>query len=359
VSAEHASAPQLRPCWSDRLFAATRVEPAWVGVALCVALLVPILIGAIVTGRMALLEEIGGPAALFTERDPRTLILFVVLFAYVVTARRYVQLGAARSFDALAPVLASQPGLDVEALRTEVVERPTDARVRRRRALLSLLIVPVVSYAIDRDFGLYLRSDYWNYEQIVQRTAGLALCWNLGLLIDATLESGRRFSELARRLEWIDLLRLPALAPFANLGLRIALVWLLMSAVFALNLVDSGYWSSVVGLSVLSVALGTASVLPPMLGARERVRLAKREELGRIACALRGETDALRGSVLEARAETVGVSDLLAYRDHVASLPEWPFDAPMLLRLLLYVAIPLSSWVGGAFVERLLETTLD
>ena len=137
-----------------------------------------------------------------------------------------------------------------------------------------------------------------------------------------------------------------------------ALVWLVMAGLFALNVVDAGYLGSVIGLSLLSLGVATASVLPPMLGARARVRDCKREELARVSSALRGDGAALEGSVLERRAANVSVTDLLAWRDHVSALPEWPFDTPMLLRLLLYGAIPVGSWVGGAFVERLLESTL-
>jgi len=336
------------------MFAATRVEPVWVGVGVALAIFVPLLIGAQLTGRLAELAKVG----FFTVRDARTLTLFVALFAYTVTARRYVMLGAARAFEALRPVLEAQRGVDIAQLRAEIIDQPTNARTRRRRALVSLAIAPVVAFAIDRDLSLYLIPEYWSYERTWQWTVGLVLCWNLGLLHDAGLEYGRRFGALARRLERIDLLGLKALAPFANLGMRIALLWLLMAAVFSLNLVDADYWSPVLGLTALTVALAASSVLPPILGARDRVRETKREELDRIAAWLRGEPGALRGSVLEARAETVGVADLLAYREMVTALHEWPFDAPMLLRLLLYVAIPIGSWIGGAFVEQLLQTTL-
>jgi hypothetical protein len=257
----------LRPCWSDRMFAATRIEPAWIGAAIAVVGLTLAAIGAVISGRMALVVELG-PAVLFTGRDPRNLIVFVIMFAYVVTARRYVLLGGLRAFDALGPVLVAQPGLELESLRSETVERPTDARVRRRRALMTLAIAPLVAFAIDRDPSLYFLPEYWNYERTAQWGAGLALCWNLGLLIDATLECGRRFDSLARRLERVDLLRLDLLAPFADLGMRIALVWLLIAALFALNLVDVGYLSSVIALAVLSLGLATAGVLPPVLGAR-------------------------------------------------------------------------------------------
>jgi len=35
-----------------------------------------------------------------------------------------------------------------------------------------------------------------------------------------------------------------------------------------------------------------------------------------------------------------------------------PFDAAMRARFLLYAAIPLGSWLGGALVERLLGSVL-
>ena len=50
---------------------------------------------------------------------------------------------------------------------------------------------------------------------------------------------------------------------------------------------------------------------------------------------------------------------LLAYKNAIESVREWPFDAPTLTRFFLYVAIPLGSWVGGALVERLLGAALD
>ena len=105
------------------------------------------------------------------------------------------------------------------------------------------------------------------------------------IFLDATLEYGRRFGLLARRLDRIDLLEVDVFAPFANFGLRAALLWLVMVAIFALNLADAGYLSAVIGLSALSLGLAAAGALPPMLAARARVHDAKREELARIAAA--------------------------------------------------------------------------
>ncbi len=63
------------------------------------------------------------------------------------------------------------------------------------------------------------------------------------------------------------------------------------------------------------------------------------------------------GSALEGR-EAPRLGDLLAWRAHVAGVPEWPLDLSVLRRYGLCLVIPLASWVGGALVERLLDTVL-
>ncbi len=52
------------------------------------------------------------------------------------------------------------------------------------------------------------------------------------------------------------------------------------------------------------------------------------------------------------------LADLLAYRAFVEGLREWPFDTSTLVRFALYTLIPVGSWLGGAFVERLLDRLL-
>ena len=90
----------------------------------------------------------------------------------------------------------------------------------------------------------------------------------------------------------------------------------------------------------------------------QRIRDAKQAELERIHAAIKGDASGLSRSAIAGRSEPVGLADLLAYRDFVESVREWPFDAPTRMRVVLYLGIPLGSWLGGAFVERLLEAAL-
>ncbi|HSJ99262.1 MAG TPA: hypothetical protein VLC53_19460, partial [Myxococcota bacterium] len=109
---------------------------------------------------------------------------------------------------------------------------------------------------------------------------------------------------------------------------------------------------AVLGAGLVASALLSATVLVlPLRGARDAIAAAKRAEL-----------EAVREALRAARAQYPGArpfADVLAWRSFVDSVPEWPFDAPTLLRFALYVAIPVGSWLGGALVERLVDALLS
>ncbi len=96
-----------------------------------------------------------------------------------------------------------------------------------------------------------------------------------------------------------------------------------------------------------------------MRGARDAIRAAKGRELGALNRAIRGEDGALAETLLARRSPPPGLADLIAYRALIDGVREWPFDASAVARFLLYLGIPLGSWLGGALVERLLDVALD
>ena len=49
----------------------------------------------------------------------------------------------------------------------------------------------------------------------------------------------------------------------------------------------------------------------------------------------------------------------MAYRERIQAVPEWPFGVGAAPRALLYVALPLLSWIAVALVERSLDVVLD
>ncbi len=78
-----------------------------------------------------------------------------------------------------------------------------------------------------------------------------------------------------------------------------------------------------------------------------------------MAAAISGDCSALADSRLAAQAEMLSLADLLAYRDTIASVREWPVGSSTFVRAFLLLMIPVASWVGGALVERVLGSLLD
>jgi hypothetical protein len=340
--------------WNDRFFDAFRVSPAWVGAGIAVVLLG--LLPAIMypLGRLDELEAVG--TGIWASRDARGAIWVVLLVAFLPTARRYLARGAKRNFEDLRPVLAEGPETS-DSHRQSL--QALDPRTHRLAGSLGLLVFPLAALSIDRDPSLYWQAGYWRPEAIWLWTLGLVGCWHLGGFIYALLGYSLRFSALAQRLGPLDLLDLRPLAPFGRQGLRSVLLVVIALSISAINATDRAFAAQIIGVGAVALGAGTLALLLPARGVRVRIRDAKQAELGRIHAAIRGDSSALADSLIAARAETVELADLLAYRAQVQSAHEWPFDTPTLVRFSLYLAIPLGSWLGGALVERLLGAALD
>ncbi len=340
--------------WSDRLFEVLPVAPIWVGAGIAALLIGLFFVSVVATGEFS--RFMASETRWWQDRDGRMGLLIALLLAYLPTARRYATTGTRRNLVHLAAA-AGWSRRQLEAARREI--EALDPRAMRRWGAIALLLVPLIALGIDRDPTLYLQSWYW------KRAApwwswglGFMVCWNAALLFYTIQVYARRFSSLGSRLPEIDLLDLSGLAPFARQGLRSALPWVILLSFWAVNLIDSG-WLLVIGvMGPLTLASGSAALLLPMRGVHGRIRETKRAELTRVNAAIRGDASALEASAIASRAKSVGLADLLAYREFIGSVQEWPFDAPTRLRFLLYLAIPLGSWLGGAFVERLLESAL-
>ena len=52
------------------------------------------------------------------------------------------------------------------------------------------------------------------------------------------------------------------------------------------------------------------------------------------------------------------MADLVAYRNLVSSVSEWPFTSSNYARILLYALIPAASWGLGLVAEQFVEQLL-
>jgi hypothetical protein len=228
--------------------------------------------------------------------------------------------------------------------------------------LPGILAMPAIAYAIDRDFSLYIQPGYLAQPtHLFQWGVGFFATINTALSIHLTLECANALARRAELIPRIDLLDLGPLAPFARQSLQTLLVWLVMLSIFSVNAADTGFLLPLVVISSICLTSSAAAAVRCNRTVHRRIQEEKRDELGRVNAALRGDADAQAGLSLGARGEdgALSVADLLAYRRFIEQAREWAFDSSAWLRTALVLALPLGSWLGGAIVERALDASLQ
>ncbi|MBW2271434.1 MAG: hypothetical protein JRH16_23010 [Deltaproteobacteria bacterium] len=310
--------------WTLRPFAGTRCPPLLVGSGYALGMIAFSWVFRLATGQW----ETGFVRTPFFWLD----ILNGVVFAYVPTATWLLRRGRLRDLRALRPVLrCDDAGWEQLAQRT--------VSVSPRRLLASALVGVAILAALP----------------VVLQVARMSAT---GLLIGHTLVTElagiAAFAEIgARRIE-IDLFDLRRLAPFARTGLRSAFAWVLASSLVSLFWLGpgAGHANTVIVFGILALVSG--GFYFTIRGVHQSICEAKRE-------ALDGLTQGIRraGAVLQrgaSRGDAPALADLVAYHGFLERVPEWPLSAPSLVRGALIAALGVGSWLGGALVERLIDS---
>jgi hypothetical protein len=332
--------------WTQRLAETPPWSPLRLSLAIAGALVAAFLATEAALGRLALL-----PTEERVRGDFRLALVMIAITAYLPAAYALAVSGARRAIDEIAPALRSSPA-ELAALR-EAAGR-FDPRALRRAGFAGMaaaLLIPLGANLTPASYAVWALAS----EADAHRALLPAIGWLGGRFIFAVIEESRRLSRIARERVQVDLLDLRPLAPLARQGLRQASIGAGLLSLLALTLVDvdlaPGLFA-VMGVALLgSTALSATALALPVRGAHQAIVAAKQAELARSA----GE---LRALVAGHAAGGRSLADVLAWRGYVASVPEWPFDAPTLLRFALYGAIPIGSWLGGALVEKLVDRLL-
>jgi len=332
--------------WTQRLAETPPWSPLLLSLAIGGGLAAAFLAIEAALGRLALL-----PTEEHVRGDFRMALVMIAITAYLPAAYALAVSGARRAIDEIAPALRSSPA-ELAALR-EAAGR-FDPRALRRAGFAGMavaLLIPLGANLTPESYAVWALSP----EADTHRALLPGIGWLGGRFIFAVIEESRRLSRIARERVQVDLLDLRPLAPLARQGRRQALLAAGVLSLLALTLIDYDLAPGLLGVMSIgfagSLALSGAALALPARGAHQAIVAAKQAELERSA-------DELRALVAGHAAGGRSLADVLAWRGYVASAPEWPFDAPTLLRFALYAAIPIGSWLGGALVEKLVDRLL-
>jgi hypothetical protein len=346
--AEAHPAPGTREPWTQRLVARPPWSPLRLSLAIGLGLAALFLIVEAALGRLAV---VFAPDPTHARGDFRVALVLIASVAYLPSALAHAVRGARETIDRLAPALRCSPA-ELAALR-EASGRFDAPALRRAGGIgvLAMLLVPLTTNLTIETWAISRLPP----EALVHRLLLPWLGWFLGRFVYALLVESQRLSRIGRELVRVDLLDLRPLAPIARQGLRHALLSAGLLAILALALIDVDIAPNL--LSVLAAGLTVNAILSAVLlllparGVSRAIAAAKERELEWCAAELRRSREGAPGAR--------PLADLVSWRSFVASVPEWPFDAPTLTRFALYLAIPLGSWLGGALVEHLVDRLLS
>jgi hypothetical protein len=273
---------------------------------------------------------VGGipPGYVFTpERYADSILLYALIPAYFLGASSFCRSRSELAFTRLRQALANVDGY------------PREQFVRLRWMLLGALIgltygaVDVGSIGETRNL------------QIIEWTlrVGNALVWaSVGALFAWRFCYACLFLRMGEAVR-VDLLDLNSLKPLG----RVASfdVFLVMGALAMMPLQSFSsefHWEFYRVGFAFGIPAAVAFLILPQLGAHRNIRRCKAQKLRE----LQGRIGAADGTDIAA------LEALLAHRDRIAELPEWPIDTRAFSRTVFYLVVPPLAWVGAAIVER-------
>jgi hypothetical protein len=340
--------------WCESWIERSGLPPAVCGGAITLGVLAAMLCAELLSGELGRLLR--GEADVYKASEYRFSLIIALLLGYLPAAWIWTVRAGRRAFAGLRPVLRGAPG-ELDALAAELGR--FDRRRLRWAGLAGIAVSPVIPMAIDWSPGVYGIGEL-NTASLGHRIFLPLVMWLVARWTYAALSDARRLVALSRERLEVDLLDRAPVAPLTHYGLRSALISLGIVSIVSLLLLD---WAArpgmpwVLGLLLATaLGLGVASLLLPLRGARAVILGAKRRELAWCRERIRRRRDALANG--DAPADAGTLDELVAYHGLVGDVRAWPFDLPTLVRLALYLAIPLGSWLGGALVERLLDLWL-
>jgi len=347
---ESGPAPRMLTPLASRIVDALGLR-AWIAGALLSLGLIVLLLA-----RQAWLGRLDDAVTAPTSVHVYLAIVESLLIGYLLAARVSTARAARATLDALGDAL------DLPPARRAIV-RETIGRYRRGRylaagaagALLGFLTPLVVHDAGIDPWSVAT----WSPEVAIRRALAPVVGWFFGTYVLATYREAQRVSDLAAALRTIDLFDGDDLAPFGRFGLQVAFRAAGLVSVTALMVPEGGFGHVVAILMLIAAGAAATGLVLPVRGLRERICAEKRRELACCRDALRRARDAM----LEGRTivtEHGRLSEVVAYKQLVEAVDEWPIDTPTVLRACGYVGLPLVSWMSGSIgpdaVVSLVET---
>lgn len=216
---------------------------------------------------------------------------------------------------------------------------------RGKRRLMSGLMVNVVAFPFL--LPLYLRPEYspWASASLILQV-GL-LIFVVGTAFYDAIDMNMRLHRLTEKGFNIDLLEMGPLDSFGRMGLATAAKIFVGSAVALPLMLDNGATMVTATFVIAMMVLAGFGLVLPSRAARAAIVQEKQREISRINEKIRDESQQNTGKY--------DMAGLIAYRNLVADIREWPLGTPVLIRFVAIGIVPVLSWFAAAFADQIVD----
>ena len=202
-----------------------------------------------------------------------------------------------------------------------------------------------------------LGSDPWvwqdnNFDAKWMRITGPFFSYWVGCTLFVLLTESSRLSKISDSIDQLDPLNLDPYQPLVRQGLTNAILVVGMGTIMTFFLLEPGFSIFVVFIISTFSIYAWIGLMLPLRGIRKKIKFAKSEELKRCELLL---ADSVRDFKNNAPSDRT-INEIVAYKELIENVRNWPFDSPTMTRFGLYLLIPVGSMFGGALVERFMDT---
>ena len=325
------------------------VHPALSGLVFAMALVAVYVLAESVAGGRVI--DPGGEALALLPEPTLGFAITAAAAGYALGAGYVINAGNEATLQELRPLLAKP---------ATKLGRRGDVTLRASRVYgwVGLVCGVLFAYAADESAAQMLRLEAFSSDALLSLMVLPLAFWFFARAAYFTISGIHTVASVVERDLSVDLLDLTPISSLGQMALRAALLWIGAAVVASLSvLLTQGAVAEFLAIMFL-LSVATVTFVIPVRGVHRKMGQAKREELLRLSAEIRRDREEIRVLAPGARDAAARLPALLAYESRIQSVQEWPFDTPTLLRFAFYLTIPVVSWLGGAFVERLIESWL-
>lgn len=313
--------------WYIRLLTGHEARPLFVGLVAGASLLLIFIIW------IAIIDWLGGNTHLSVSRLVLE-VFFVGLASYAIAVTVHTLEMTPGDVLALAPALT----LDEKSLAREAASMTEQSSAIHIWTLCWILMMIVLTWwtsrmpidddALVRELSQPTIAGWTYFRNLIYVFTLSQLTW-----IDIAL--ARRLGKLLEQHGRVNLLDRSVFRALAKRMRRSVLVWIPLLA-----------------HSIAFIVVLLAVVILPATGIRRRYIEEKSRQLEKVRARIADRSAAVVDGSFTS--ESSSLPELLSWEQRLQQAKVWPYDMTVYLRVFLYAAVGLSSWVGAALVERFL-----